>query len=405
MKDLDVIIKDFIKRNNDEIINLRREFHKYPELGFQEFKTSEMITEYLESLGLSVNNMDNTGIVVDINSEITDYCIALRFDIDALPIEEETDLEFKSTYNGMMHACGHDGHIAIGLGLAKLFNEIKESIPVRVRMIFQPAEEGHGGAKKMIESGVLNNPTPDLIIGLHIWPYINSGDIGIKSGAVMAAGDKYYLKLNGKAGHGSSPHLTIDPTIMASEIIQGFQNIIGRRIDPIEPSVISVGTIKSGNSFNTIPSNVEITGTTRFTNMYLREELHNKMESLIKSVTEFYGGTYEFNYEKCFDVTTADKELVNILRDSIIETLGKDRVVELENPSMASEDFSEYENYIKGLYFFIGTRNSIKNCVYPLHNSKYNLDEDILSNAITVLGKLVINISNLRIKEKLKLNE
>lgn len=383
------------KINSPEIINLRRELHKIPELGFEEYKTSLLIANYLENLGLNVvKGVGKTGVVADINEEIQDYCIALRFDIDALPIFEETDLPFASIHYGKMHACGHDGHIAIGLGIAKLINNIRAKIPARIRLIFQPAEEGRGGAKRMIDDGVLNEPTPDVIIGIHIWPYLDTGEIGIKKGPIMAAGDKFSIKLFGKEGHGSGPHLAIDPTIMVAEVINGFQNIVGRNINPLEPTVISVGTINGGNSFNTIPSQIELTGTTRFTNIQLRKTLKKDMEKLIEGITLAYNGSYEFNYEKCFDVTNSNVTLVNILRNTINENVKDIKVIELDTPSMASEDFSEYENYSPGIYFFIGTKNHNKNCIYPLHNSKYNFDESILTRSVEVLTKFVFNLAN-----------
>lgn len=401
MKNIQDLIRTIVNKKNDEIIDLRRTFHKIPEIGFQEFETSAMISNYLESLGLKVSKIAETGIIADINSGITDYCIALRFDMDALPITEETELSYQSINNGVMHACGHDGHISIGLGLANLLVEIKDLIPARIRLIFQPAEEGLGGAKKMIEEGAILDPVPNLIIGLHIWPYLNSGEIGIKSGPVMAAGDKFQIELLGMGGHGSSPHLTIDPTIMVMEMIQGFQKIVSRNINPIEPVVISIGTINGGNSFNTIPNSIKVTGTTRFTNINLRGELSNKMEDVLESIILSNGGSYKFNYEKCFDVTMSDKELLEVINSIAIDTIGSDHIVILENPSMASEDFSEYEINIPGLYFFLGTKNNLKDCIYPLHHSKFNLDEDILSLGIILLGKLIYDLSKLRLKEVL----
>lgn len=399
LENINEVIKNLVNENNEEVINLRRSFHMIPELGLKEYKTSREIYKYLYSLGLNVQRVAETGIIADINEDILDYCIALRFDIDALPIYEETDVNYFSTHQGMMHACGHDGHISIGLGLAKLLLSIKSLIPARIRFIFQPAEEGLGGANLMIKEGVLDNPTPNLIIGIHIWPYIQSGNIGIKSGPVMAAGDKFYVKLIGKEGHGSGPHLTVDPTIMSSEVIQGFQKIVSRNINPVEPSVISIGTISGGNSFNTIPNNVELTGTTRFTNMNLREIIKNRMEDIIKSVVHENGGTYEFIYNDCFDVTNSDEELVNIIRKTATELIGNENIILLDKPSMASEDFSDYERFIPGLYFFLGTNNKEKNCIYPLHHSKFNLDEDILSIGINLIGKLVYDISKARVKE------
>lgn len=388
-------IKEFIEVNASNIIGLRREFHQIPELGFEEFKTSECIANYLENLGINVvKRIAKTGIVVDINENNSDYCIALRFDIDALPIWEDTGLPFSSIHKGKMHACGHDGHIAIGLGIANLINEIKDEIPSRVRLIFQPAEEGLGGAKSMVNNGVLKNPTPDVIIGFHIWPDLDTGEIGIRNGPIMSAGDRYKIKLIGKEGHGSKPHLAIDPTIMAAEVINGLQNIVGRNIDALEPVVISVGTINGGNSFNTIPSNVEITGTTRFQNSELREVIKNEIEGLVKGVTISHNGKYEFQYEECFDVTQSDPKLVSLLRSAIQENVGDIKVVELEKPTMVSEDFSEYEKYIPGIYFFIGTKDKHENSFYPLHNSRYTLDENTLLIAVEIISEFVFNLAN-----------
>lgn len=390
MDNYELFVKKFVDLFKDELIQLRREFHKFPEIGFEETKTSEMIKEYLTKIGISnIVEIASTGVIVDLNSHIKDYCIAIRVDMDALPINEETNLEFKSLSPNRMHACGHDGHITIGLGLIRVLNEIKDSIQSRIRFIFQPAEEGLGGAKQMVLEGALQKPKPDIILGFHIWPYLNTGEIGIIEGPTMAAGDKFLVRLIGEEGHGSTPHLAIDPTIMAAEVIQGFQNIVGRKVNALDPAVISVGTIKSGNSFNTIPAEVTITGTTRYIQKYLKEFLKDNMELLIKSVTGLNGGTYEFNYESCFELTTSDKRLVKTFKSTLNDKGISKNLVVFNNPIMASEDFSEYEIYVPGLYFFIGTRNEEKGCIYPLHSSKYMIDEDVIPKSIELLCYLI----------------
>ena len=397
MDNIDDRIRKFAFENKEELIELRRELHKYPEIGFEEFKTSKIISDYLEGLGLNVRKgIASTGVVADINSHIDDYTVALRFDIDGLPITEETGLDYSSNNIDKMHACGHDGHITIGLGMAKLLCEIKESIPARIRLIFQPAEEGKGGAKKMVEEGVLKDPVPNLIIGFHIWPYLNTGEVGLKSGPVMAAGDKFHIKLLGKGGHGSSPHLAIDPILMAAEVIQGLQKIVSRNIATSESAVLSLGTIEGGSSFNIIPSEVELSGTIRVDNTDLRGIIEERMEDVLKGVALGSGGGYEFDYESCFKLTTSHEELVDILYKSICESLGEEKAIFLESCNMTSEDFSEYEEYIPGLYFFLGTRNEDKDCVHPLHNPLYKLDEDTLPIGIIVLGTLLKNICNLK---------
>ncbi len=391
------MIKKFVLENKEELIKLRREFHRYPEIGFKEFKTSKMISDYLEELGLDVKKgIAGTGVVADINTHIDDYTVALRFDIDGLPVKEETGLDYSSKNEGTMHACGHDGHITVGLGMAKLLCEIGEFIPARIRLIFQPAEEGLGGAKKMVEEGVLKDPVPNLIIGFHIWPYLKTGEVGFKSGPVMAAGDEFHIKLLGKGSHGSSPHLAVDPILMAAEFIQGLQKIVSRNISSSESAVISIGTIEGGSSFNIIPSDIKLSGTVRVDNTDLREFIKEKMENVLKGVTLGSGGEYEFSYESCFKLTTSCEELVDILYKSICESLGEDKAIHLKNCNMTSEDFSEYEEYIPGLYFFLGTGNEEKDCIYPLHNPSYRLDEDTLTTGIIVLGTLLKNISNVK---------
>ncbi len=390
MDNYDLFVKKNIELYGEEVIRYRREFHKNPEIGFEEYKTSEMIVNYLNDIGLkAIRRVAKTGVVVDINPHIDFYCVAIRVDIDALPITEETGMDYQSLNVGKMHACGHDGHISIGLGIARILNEIKDSLQARVRIIFQPAEEGLGGAKQMILDGVLDNPKPDLILGLHIWPSLESGKIGIKEGPIMAAGDKFTLRLIGVEGHGSSPHLAIDPTIMAAEIIQGFQNIVGRKIDSLKPAVISVGTITSGKSFNTIPYDVLMTGTTRYIDENLQGELKKNMEMLIENITKLNGGSYEFNYEPTFNVTNSDRRLVELCIKAMDEKRLSNNLVYLQNPSMASEDFSEYEKYVPGLYFFIGNKNEEKGCTFPLHSSKFKIDEDILLKAVEILCYLI----------------
>lgn len=386
-------IKEKVLSYKDEFIRLRRKFHQCPELGFCEFNTSKMIAEYLRNLELDVKEgVGGTGVVADINPEITDTVIALRVDMDALAIKEETNLPYISQNEGMMHACGHDGHITIGLGTAKVLSEIKAYIPAHIRLIFQPAEEGLGGAKRMVSDGVLEDIKIQAVIGLHIQPIIPLGKIGVKVGPVMAMGDGFSINIYGSGGHGSAPQSTIDPIVIAAEVITSLQKIVSRNIDPCDPAVISIGSIHSGNAFNVIPGCVEIKGTTRSVSEETRDYMKNRMEEIIKSVTEGNRGTYEFNYEKIFKLVINDKSLVGILEKTVGECSGKDSIMHMEKPLMVSEDFSEYTENIPGTYFFIGTGNQDGTMEYPLHHSHYSIDERVLSTGVLTLASYAVNI-------------
>ncbi|AZR73259.1 peptidase M20 [Anoxybacter fermentans] len=372
-------IRQEINKIFDELIQIRRYFHRFPELGFQEVKTSEKIAQLLEKWGLEVQKgIAKTGVVGLLKGSRPGKTLGIRSDIDALPIVEQTGLEFASEHSGIMHACGHDGHIAIALGTARVLSALKDQIAGNVKFIFQPAEEGPGGAEKMIEEGILENPSVDAIIGLHIWPEIPSGSIGISKGPIMAAADRFDIKIIGVGGHGAVPHKAVDPVVIGSEVVVALQNLISREIDPLDSAVISIGTFQAGSAFNIIPKEAELSGTVRTFNPKLRELLPQRIEEIVAGITKALRAEYEYKYHYYYPVTINDPEFTEFFRKVAVDLIGADRVREIPRPSMGGEDFSFYLQKVPGTFFFLGTRNEKKGLNKSVHHPEYTIDEDIL---------------------------
>ena len=278
----------------ENLINWRRDFHQYPELSFEEYLTSEKIGDYLKSMGLNPKmKVGKTGVIADI-SWGSGPTIALRADMDALPIQEKSGLEYSSKHKGVMHACGHDAHMAILLGVAKILSNYKKNLNGTVRFIFQPAEEGMGGARYMIKDGCLENI--EEIYGLHVWNYQKIGEVGVKSGPVMAAADMFYIDIEGIGGHGAAPQGTVDSIVVASHLVQAFQTIVSRNTNPLDSAVVTVGKINGGNNFNVIADKVSIEGTARSYTEQNRVMIKDKMKQIIKGVSETYGAKINFKY-------------------------------------------------------------------------------------------------------------
>jgi len=373
------IINEKVNSLKDELISLRRYFHKYPELGFQEHKTSAKIAQLLNEWGLEVKSgIGGTGVVGLIKGNKQGKTLGIRADIDALPIAEKTNLEFASEHNGIMHACGHDGHITIALGAAKVLSELKDFLPGNIKFIFQPAEEGPGGAKMMISEGVLENPSVDAIIGLHIWPEINSGYVGISNGAIMAAADRFDINIKGVGGHGAVPHKSVDPIVVGANIITAIQSIVSREIDPLDCAVISNCTFNGGQVFNVIPDEVTICGTVRTLTPHSREIIPKRMKAIVEGIANAMRCEAKFNYSYYYPATINNKEFTSFFEKVAKTTLGHNKVFEIERPSMGGEDFSFYLNEVQGTYFFLGTKNEEKNLTKSIHHPEYNIDEDVL---------------------------
>ncbi len=367
-----------------EMVELRRYFHQYPELSFHEEKTPAKIAEYLTNLGLEVKTgVGGNGVIGLIRGGKPGKTVALRADFDALPIQDEKEVEYKSKVPGVMHACGHDAHTAALLAIAKAVSEVKNELSGNIVLIHQFAEEiTPGGAKPMIEDGCLNGV--DAIFGTHIWSMIPSGEIGFRSGPIMAAADRFEITVLGKGGHAATPHDTIDPIALGVSIVQQLQQIISRRIDPLQPAVLTVATFHAGNSFNVIPDKAVIEGTVRTFDTNIQDFIMEQMENVIKSVCEQGGASYDFRYSKGYPAVINHLPETELLVQSAIPVVGEKNVKEMA-PIMGGEDFSYYLQKVPGTFFFTGAGSQEKNAIYPHHHPKFDIDEKSILMAAKVL--------------------
>lgn len=366
------------KEAHDYVVRMRRDFHKHPETGFAEIRTSGVIAEGLKQMGLQVQtDIAKTGVVATLQVEGASSTVAFRADMDALPITEENDLEFKSQNEGVSHACGHDANMAMLLGAAKLMVQLKDKLKRQIKFIFQPCEEQHpGGAKLMVEQGVLKDVNE--IYGLHIDPNILSGTFGVRAGATMAATDRIVITIIGKGGHASTPHLCVDPIVIAAEVILAIQTITSRKVNPLSPCVVSLCQISGGTTFNVIPDKVKIVGTVRTLSRELRDKMPILLEETIRGITSLNNATYQFEYLKGHPPLNNPQAQVDFIHDKIIALFGAESVEHID-PKMGGEDFSYYLEKIPGAYVFLGSGNLKKGVNQPLHSSRFLLDEDVLS--------------------------
>lgn len=381
-------VKTLSAKYKDYIINLRRHFHSYPEPSLKEFNTSKKIQDELIKLNIPYVVAANTGIIATIKGKCDGKTIALRADIDALEICEQTCVSYKSKNNGYMHACGHDAHAASLLGAAHILKELQNDINGTVRLIFQPGEESGNGSKLMIDNGALENV--DEIFGIHVISDIECGKISVEAGPVMASADYFKLIVNGKGGHGAKPAQAIDALVTASAIVINLQSLISREIDTLEPAVVSVGTFYSGTSYNIIASQAILEGTTRCFNNDIRKKIHEAIERIASHTANAYRATVSLDYR--FSVppvinNTASSALAKI---SIGKFLSNDAIINA-GKLLIAEDFSEYLNLVPGAFAFVGARNEKKDACYAHHNDKFNIDEDCLQTASALYAQYALD--------------
>ncbi len=359
-----------------KMIDLRRDFHQYPELGLQEFKTARKVEGVLKALGLKTRMFVNgTGVRGFLKGSEEGESIALRADMDALPIQEETDLPYQSKNKGVMHACGHDAHIAMLLGAATILSEMKKELKGNVAFIFQPAEEIGAGAKAMVEEGALEGA--DRIFGLHVYSILPFGTLGYRPGPLMAAGDFFDVKITGKGGHGGLPHLAVDPIVIAANAIGTLQTVVSREVDPVESAVISICKMNGGEAYNVIPETATFGGTIRTHKPELRESLPKRVMEILNGLVSGMRGSYEFNLMSKFPATINDEKMTAFVVNVAEELFGKDKL-QLMKPLMGSEDFSFYLQKVPGTFAFLGVENKEKGIIYPHHHPRFNIDEEIL---------------------------
>ncbi|MBM9520573.1 amidohydrolase [Desulforhopalus vacuolatus] len=386
-------IKEYVQTKLPGIIELRRALHKIPETGFNEVKTSSFIARTLEQAGFEVTTgIAKTGVTALLKGNGPGKTLLLRSDIDGLPIAEETGLPFASTHPGFMHACGHDGHIAILLGTALILKELKNQFSGQIKFVFQPAEEGPGGAKLMIEEGVLDNPKVDYALGLHLWASIPENKIALKAGPLMAAMDRFDLDIIGKGGHGAMPHLCKDPVDAAAQVINTLQRVVSRQMNPLSPTVVTIGTIQGGTAFNIIPDKVHLSGTTRTLDKEVWKGWESRLEPMINGVCTAAGVKYKLDYQPGYPPLINDSAVTEIARQAAAETVGSENVIEAE-ATMGGEDMAFYLEQVPGCYAFIGI--GTPGCA-PHHNSHFAFNEEVLGTGVKYLCNLVMEISNAR---------
>lgn len=376
----------------DEVVTFRRTIHQNPELSFQEFQTSQFIQNALPEL--QFKTVCNTGLTALIQPENADDslpCIALRADIDALPIQEETNLDFASKNAGVMHACGHDMHSAILMGAAKIIHENRDKLNKQVKLIFQLGEEKlPGGASMMIAAGVLENPKVDEMYGLHVFPDIETGKIGFRSGPYMASCDEIYLTIHGKGGHAALPHTTIDPIYIASKIIVDAQSIVSRHANPTTPSVLSFGYVSGLGATNIIPGKVELKGTFRTMDEAWRAEAHSLLTELVHNTCKAHGASADLNIEVGYPFLVNDDAATNRAREAVAQVFSPEQIVDL-NIRMTAEDFSYYSQVVPATFFRIGVKNPNSTENFGLHNSQFNPDEQAIKEGMKAFLAIVFN--------------
>jgi amidohydrolase len=375
-----------------DVVAVRRHMHTHPELSFQEFETSAYIQSKLTEWGIPFkNNIVKTGIVATIEGKNPQSkTIALRADIDALPIVEENDVPYKSVNTGVMHACGHDAHTSSLMGAARILNTLKDDFDGTVRMLFQPGEERiPGGAKLMIEEGVLDNPRPHSILGQHVLPQLQAGKVGFKGGMFMASADEIYVTVHGKGGHGAMPHLAIDPVLIAAHIVVALQQVVSRRSNPLVPTVLTFGKVLANGSTNIIPNEVYMEGTFRTMNEEWRAKAHEIMKTTAESLAQSMGATCEFKILKGYPFLVNDEEVTNRARQGAIEFLGAENVVELES-RMTAEDFAYYTQLMPACFYRLGTGNAARNITSGIHTPTFDIDESSLETGMGLMAYLAV---------------
>ena len=382
-------IKKEIQKISEHIYSYRRDFHQYPELSFQEYRTAETISKHLESFGIEHRKgVGKTGVVGEIVFG-DGPTIALRADMDALPIQEVGDLKYKSKNEGVMHACGHDGHMAILLGAANALSKNKKLKKGKVRFIFQPAEEGAGGARYMIKDGCLDQV--DEIYGLHLWNYQPVGEIGVKNGPIMAAADMFDIIIKGKGGHGATPQGTVDAIVVASNLITMLQTIVSRNTNPLDNTVLTIGEINGGQNFNVIADEVRLTGTTRAYTENNRNMIKKRMQNIIDGVSKSFGAEIVLKYKEGYPPTINHEDPTKLILEASSMVVGKG--AGYPYLSMGGEDFSYYLQKVPGCFFFVGSAPDKNNILStPHHCSHFDIDERSLLIGASVYVNLIDNI-------------
>jgi amidohydrolase len=373
----------------DQLIAWRRDFHMHPEIGFQEVRTGGIVADHLHSLGLEVTQgVGKTGVVALVepdNVQPHAPTVMLRFDMDALPIQEESEIAYRSRNAGTMHACGHDGHTAIGMGVASLLARHRNELCGRVKLVFQPAEEGLGGARAMIADGALDDPTPGAAFALHLWNQLPLNQVIVQEGPLWATTGRFHLTVHGRGGHGAEPHTTVDATLIAAQILVSWQSIVARNVRPIDSAVITVGAFHSGSAANVISEKAVLDGTYRAFRRDVERLLLERMEVMAKQIAAAYGGSAEFSSHLVTEATVNDAAGAALMQDVAAAVVGPEDVIQIE-PMMVGEDMAEFLNCVGGCFVLVGAADPDKPLPAPHHNPRFDFDERMLPTGVALLA-------------------
>jgi len=368
----------------DQLVAWRRDFHMHPELGFEEQRTAGIVAAELESLGYQVQTeIATTGVVGLLETGRPGPVVLLRFDMDALPLQEENDVPYRSQLDGKMHACGHDAHVAIGLGVASLLVRHQDQLGGAVKLMFQPGEEGMNGAEVMVKEGVLENPRPDVALAAHVWNDEPLGQVSVAAGPVMAAAESWECHIKGKGGHGAAPHQAVDPMVTAAQVILAWQTVVSRNVDPKETAVFSVGSIHAGDAFNIIPEKVTLGGTIRTFDANVRQMVLARVKEIVTGVSNAMGCTAELSLNPLCPAVVNDPKVTAIVRRVAAELVGEENL--LETRTMGSEDMAFVNAEIPGCYLFVGSANEEAGLNFPHHNPRFDIDERVLPLSVGLL--------------------
>ncbi len=374
---------------HEQLIAWRRDFHMHPELGFQEHRSAAIVAEYLRQLGYDVQTgIAHTGVVGLLEGEKDGPVVMARFDMDALPVTELNEVDYASRNPGLMHACGHDAHMAMGLGVATLLAKYRDQIKGTLKLVFQPGEEGMNGAEVMVKEGVLENPRPDVVLATHVWIEKPIGTIAVTSGAVMAAAEKWTCVVRGEGGHGAMPHQAVDPIVAASHIVTTLQTIVSRDVSPLATAVVTVGSIEGGDAFNVIPEKVEMSGTIRTYDPEVRETVLRRVREVVEGVAAACGTEAELEFSYLTPALVNDARVSKVVR-SVAESVVGPENVSAEERTMGSEDASFFLQEVPGCYFFLGAANAERGLDAPHHNPHFDFDEDALPLGVAVMAQSI----------------
>lgn len=389
---LDILIDKYL----EEIIEIRRDIHQYPEIGMEEVRTSALVKAELEKLGLEIQDkVGKMGVVGLLRGKEDGKTILLRADMDCLPMDELTDLPFKSKVPGMMHACGHDVHTAILLGAAKVLTELKDEIKGNIKFVFQPAEEANptGGARYMIEDGVLENPKVDAAVALHAWN-LPLGKVGIRTSTMMAQSDRIFITVKGKSSHASQPHNGVDAIVAAGHIITALQTVISRNVDPMESAVVTIGTIHGGSRYNVTCDKVVLEGTVRTFNPEISAIMPNRIKAIAENVAKALGAECDVDYVEGYSATVNDEELATKFIGYFQDAIGEENVLIPAQPASGGEDFSEFTKAVPSVFYWLGMESEMNKGKTTLHNPNLIVDEDCIPVGIKTLVAGAIDFLN-----------